>query len=158
MDTAQWLIREVWEAQSDLMSSRWEPERAAGNTLCQSLRLGSGASPHLPFFLFCLGFRPPIQRLNRKQIWGTYLVVQWLRIHLPMQWTLAWFLAGELRSHKLWGNKVCAAQPSLWSTKTEPVRSRACMTKLERSPRAIMKSPCAAAKTQYSQNTWISIF
>ena len=31
--------------------------------------------------------------------WGTPLVVQWLRIHLPMQRSRVWFLLGELRSH-----------------------------------------------------------
>ena len=35
-----------------------------------------------------------------KVITGTSLVVQWLRIHLPMQGTWVQSLVGELRSHK----------------------------------------------------------
>ena len=33
---------------------------------------------------------------------GTFLMVQWLRIHLPMQGTQVRSLVGELRSHMLW--------------------------------------------------------
>ena len=35
---------------------------------------------------------------------GTSLVVQWLRIHLPMQRAQVWSLVRELRSHILCGN------------------------------------------------------
>ena len=35
---------------------------------------------------------------------GTSLVVQWLRIRLPMQGTGVRSLVGELRSHRPWGN------------------------------------------------------
>ena len=34
----------------------------------------------------------------------TFLVVQWIQVHLPMQGTWVWSLVGELRSHMLWGN------------------------------------------------------
>ena len=34
----------------------------------------------------------------------TSLVVQWLRIHLPVQETQVWFLVAEPRSHMLWSN------------------------------------------------------
>ena len=37
---------------------------------------------------------------------GTSLVVQWLRIHLPMQETQVQSLVGELRSHILRGNQA----------------------------------------------------
>ena len=40
----------------------------------------------------------------RKWSLGTSLVVQWLRIYLPMQGSQVWSLLGELRSHMLWGN------------------------------------------------------
>jgi len=36
---------------------------------------------------------------------GTSLVVQWLRIHFPMQVMRVRFLVGELRSHLLWSNQ-----------------------------------------------------
>ena len=35
---------------------------------------------------------------------GTSRVVQWLRIHLPIQGTQVQTLVGELRSHRPWGN------------------------------------------------------
>ena len=37
---------------------------------------------------------------------GTSLVVQWLRIHLPMQRTWIQYLVRELRSHMMQGNQV----------------------------------------------------
>ena len=41
-----------------------------------------------------------------KTVWsGTYLMVQWLRIHLPMQGTLVWSLSGKLISHMLGATK-----------------------------------------------------
>ena len=36
---------------------------------------------------------------------GTSLVVQWLRIHLPMQGTRVRSRVGELRSHMPWATK-----------------------------------------------------
>ena len=45
------------------------------------------------------------QRIQTKSvITGTSLVVQWLKIRLPMQGTQVQSLVGELRSHMLWGN------------------------------------------------------
>ena len=44
---------------------------------------------------------------------GSSLVVQWLRIHLPVQGMKVWFLDGELRSHMLWGNWAHV----LWSSR-----------------------------------------
>ena len=41
---------------------------------------------------------------------GTFLVVQWLRIHFPMQGMRVQSLVGELRSHMLQGNKAHAPQ------------------------------------------------
>ena len=41
---------------------------------------------------------------------GVSLVVQWLRIHLPMQKTLVWSLLGELRSHVPRGNQAQVLQ------------------------------------------------
>jgi len=41
---------------------------------------------------------------------GTSLVVQWLRIHLPMQETQVQSLVGELRSHILRGNQAWVPQ------------------------------------------------
>ena len=40
----------------------------------------------------------------QKEILGTSSVVQWLRIHLPMQGTWVWSLAWELRYHIPWSN------------------------------------------------------
>ena len=45
---------------------------------------------------------------------GTFLVVQWLRIHLPMQGTWVRLLVLELRSHVLQGNYV--HEPQLLET------------------------------------------
>ena len=42
--------------------------------------------------------------------WGTSLVVQWLRISLPVQGTRVRSLVGELRSHLPRGNYVRAPQ------------------------------------------------
>ena len=36
---------------------------------------------------------------------GTSLVIQWLRLHLPMQGVWIWSLVGELRSHMSWSQK-----------------------------------------------------
>ena len=44
------------------------------------------------------------QKWIKKHIRGTSLVVQWLRIHLPMQGTQFAFLVGEVRSHMPWAN------------------------------------------------------
>ena len=41
---------------------------------------------------------------QRKQFLGISLVVQWLRIRLPMQGTQLQFPVQELRSYILWGN------------------------------------------------------
>ena len=41
---------------------------------------------------------------------GTCLVLQWLKICLPMQGTQVESLVGEIRSHMLWGDEVCAPQ------------------------------------------------
>ena len=47
----------------------------------------------------------PLKKISLKTIHlGISLVVQWLRIHLPMQDTLVQSLAGEVRSHMLQGN------------------------------------------------------
>ena len=43
---------------------------------------------------------------------GTSLVVQWLRIHLPMQGTQV-SLLGEIKSYMLWGDQ--ASMPELLS-------------------------------------------
>ena len=47
-----------------------------------------------------------------KGLLGTSMVVEWLRIHLPMQGMLVGSLVGELRSHVLW-------QLSLYASTTE---------------------------------------
>ena len=41
---------------------------------------------------------------EKKNDIGTSLMVQWLRIHLPMQGTRVQFLVRELGSHTLQGN------------------------------------------------------
>ena len=46
-----------------------------------------------------------------KQRRGTFLVVQWLRIHLPMQRMWVRSLARELGSHMAQSSSVCAPQP-----------------------------------------------
>ena len=40
----------------------------------------------------------------KRQFWGNSLVVQWLRIHLPVEGMRVRSLVGVLRSHMLWGN------------------------------------------------------
>ena len=45
-----------------------------------------------------------IREMQIKMTIGTSLVVQWLRIHLPMQEMWVQSLVGELRSHMLQGN------------------------------------------------------
>ena len=69
-----------------------------------SLALAGGflttAPPRKPHpFTFNLYFS-----LYLKWVSGTSLVVQWLRIRLPMQGAWVRALVGELRSHMLWGN------------------------------------------------------
>ena len=70
-----------------------EKEGSYGNndTDCIS---GRGSSRHEDWGQRLDGLR------NSKQ--GTFLVVQWLRIHLVMQGTWVWSLVGELRSHMSW--------------------------------------------------------
>ena len=46
----------------------------------------------------------------KKTGWGTSLVIQWLRLYLPMQVTQVRSLVGELRSHTLQGNSARAPQ------------------------------------------------
>ena len=53
--------------------------------------------------LFCLDLQVAKRQPERAMI-GTSLVVQWLRIHLPMQGTWVRSLIGELRSHMPQGN------------------------------------------------------
>ena len=63
----------------------------------------------------------------------TSLVVQWLRIRLPMQGT--WVQSrGTSIPHAM-------GQLSLCTTTTEPARSRALVLQLERSPHAATKDP-----------------
>ena len=78
------------------------------------------------------------QEQKKDKKWaGTFLVVQWLRIHLPMQGMQVRSLVGELRSHVPRGNKADAPQLlSLCAATTEPTCSGACMPQLERSPHA----------------------
>ena len=48
-----------------------------------------------------------------KLPWGTSLVIQWLRIHLPMQETLVHSLDRELRFHMHWDNYVHVLQQKI---------------------------------------------
>jgi len=70
------------------------------------------------------------QRCAQELPW----VVQWLRIHLPVQGTRVWSLAEELRFHIGWGTKIPHAvrQLNLPNTATEPVCSRPHVPQLER--------------------------
>ena len=43
---------------------------------------------------------------HRLFVLGTSLVVQWLRLHLPMQGVWVWSLVGELRSHMPHGRET----------------------------------------------------
>ena len=65
-----------------------------------------------------------------KIFWETSLVVQWLRIQLPRQWTWVPSLVKKLRSHMPWGNET--HPPQLLS----PPESQ-----LERSPCVATKDP-----------------
>ena len=55
---------------------------------------------------------------------GTFLVVQWLRIRLPMQGSWVWTPVGELGSHMSWSNQVCVGQ--LLSQNTLGPTNRVC--------------------------------
>ena len=58
---------------------------------------------------------------NKKGRVGTSLVVQWLRIHLPMQGTQVQPLAEELRSHMPRGNEAHKLLLNLHATTRESV-------------------------------------
>ena len=67
--------------------------------------LGSGFCSH--HFLETRIWFSVSTRFNQpriKNIWGTSLVVQWLKIHLAMQETWVQSLSGEQRSHMWWRN------------------------------------------------------
>ena len=49
-------------------------------------------------------------RVSENILRGTSLVVQWLRIHLPMQGTRVPSLVGELRSHVLQASRALVLQ------------------------------------------------
>ena len=55
------------------------------------------------------GYRSLEKSSNQKTFTGTSLVVQWLRICLPMQETQVRFLVGELRSHTQGAAKLFAS-------------------------------------------------
>ena len=67
--------------------------------------------------------------------WGTSLVVQWLRIHLPMQRTRVWPLTGKLRYH------MCKA------TKPAHHKKRACAAKMKKRERETLHWETLAPKT-----------
>ena len=48
----------------------------------------------------------PLARLINKKREGTSLVVQWLRLRLPMKGVQVRTLVRELRSHMPWGQKT----------------------------------------------------
>ena len=78
--------------------------------------------------------------LGKEGPWGTSLVVQWLRIRLPMQRMLVQSLVEELRPHMLWGS---------WAGAPQQDRSLCAATGILH----------AITKTQWSQtNKEISIF
>ena len=55
----------------------------------------------------CCGYGLGAQeRLVQEDIWGTFLVIQWLRICLSMQGPWVWSLVEELRSHTPWGKEA----------------------------------------------------
>ena len=51
---------------------------------------------------------------------GPALVIQWLRLHLPIQGLQVQFLGGELRSHMAWGQKKTKhkTEAVLWQIQT----------------------------------------
>ena len=75
--------------------------------------------------------------LKRPYLWGTSLVVQWLRICPPRQGMQIWSLIPEPRSHM--------------SPTIEHMCSGAPKPPLEKSLFTATKIPCAAAKTRCSQ-------
>ena len=85
-----------------------------------------------------------IKMLSKSQFGGTSLLVQWLRIHLPMHGSRVQPLVGELRSHTLWGNLCpCATNyRALYG---------ACVPQLERNLCSARKISHVATKTQCSQ-------
>ena len=47
---------------------------------------------------------PHVEKIKKYDA-GTFLVVQWLRLHVPTQGTWVWFLIGDLRFYMMHGSK-----------------------------------------------------
>ena len=58
----------------------------------------------------CTNVQRSIILNSQKVETGTFLVVQWLRIHLPIQATRVRSLVRELRSHMQRSNEACTLQ------------------------------------------------
>ena len=82
----------------------------------------------------------PLKLTLKWQLRGTFLVVQWLRIHLPMQGTRVWSLI-QCRGHRF----NVTRQLSLYAATTEPLCSRDCVPQLKKA-RAQQRRPSAAKK------------
>ena len=86
-------------------------------------------------------------KLNIKFSRGTFLVVQWLRIHLPKQGTQVRSLVGELRSHIPQGNWVHGLQLlSLCTLEPKCHRYRIC-TPQHRACTAMKRRCCSVSKS-----------
>ena len=86
-----------------LCSASTSGSLSRNSTNCNSLSLGHWLL-HLPVGV---PTRPWLPRTSGSKtgFQGTSLVVQWLRLHLPMQGVLVQSLAGELGSHMHLGQK-----------------------------------------------------
>ena len=85
---------------------------------------------HLKLRQYCKSTILQFFKKFKKILSGTSLVVQWLRIHLPMQGTWVRSLVGELRSHMPWGNEAHMS-PLLSPHALEPAchNERSCVKK-----------------------------
>ena len=70
-----------------------------------------------------------------KTLLGTSLMIQWLRICLPMQGTWVWSLVRELRSHMPQGNKACVQQPRSLQAATRDIHMLQMKTQLSQKER-----------------------
>ena len=101
-DTTERLTLTLWSprAVSRFLGSQWGRLRQPPHF--------TKRAPPLPFIRFpCRNFYflKKVRGFNiLKNDIRTFLVVQWLRIHLPRQGTQLRFLVGELKSHTRWGN------------------------------------------------------
>ena len=71
----------------------------------------------------CNGLLSLVVSQNKKPRTGTSLVIQWLRLHLPMQGMWVGSLVRELRSHMPWGQNLNIEQKPYCKTLVKTLSS-----------------------------------